>query len=81
MPTPGAAMRIKGAGRCAAAAGGIPVNAVQRGREAIKVFVINSDGQIARAGVTAESGAMSGIDIIVYAGLAAGEQVAASGAF
>lgn len=83
MPTPGAAVRIKvrvGAPRSAVA---IPVNAVRKGPGGDQVFVINPDGQgKPRAQVRhVESGAMSGDDIIVYAGLAAGEQVAASGAF
>lgn len=83
MPSPGAAVRVKvrvGAPRSAVA---IPVNAVRKGPGGDQVFVIGPDGQgKPRARVRhVESGAMSGDDIIVYAGLTAGEQVAASGAF
>lgn len=83
MPVPGAAVRIKvrvGAPRSAVA---IPVNALRKGPGGDQVFVIGPDGQgKTRAQLRqVESGAMSGDDIIVYAGLATGEQVAASGAF
>jgi membrane fusion protein (multidrug efflux system) len=83
MPVPGAAVRIKvrvGAPRSAVA---VPVNALRKGPGGDQVFVIGPDGQgKPRAQLRqVESGAMSGDDVIVYAGLAAGEQVAASGAF
>ena len=83
MPAPGAAVRIKvrvGAPRSAVA---IPVNALRKGPGGDQVFVIGPDGQgKSRAHLRqVESGAMSGDDIIVHAGLSVGEQVAASGAF
>lgn len=83
MPAPGAAVRIKvpvGAPRPAVA---VPVNALRKGPGGDQVFVIESGGDNKqRAHVRqVESGAMLGDDIMIHSGLAAGELVAASGAF
>jgi membrane fusion protein (multidrug efflux system) len=61
----------------------VPVSALRKGPEGDQVFVIapGPDGR-ARAHVQqVESGAMFGDEVVIHAGLIAGEQVAASGSF
>src|SRR5687768_7664726 len=61
----------------------VPVSALRKGSEGVQVFVIaqGQDGR-ARAHVQqVESGAMFGDEVVIHAGLIAGEQVAASGSF
>jgi membrane fusion protein, multidrug efflux system len=82
-PSPGSSVRVRipvGAPRKAVA---VPVSALRKGPEGDQVFVIaqGSDGR-ARAHVQqVESGAMFGDEVVIHAGLIAGEQVAASGSF
>jgi membrane fusion protein (multidrug efflux system) len=61
----------------------IPVSALRKGPGGDQVFVIAPDQeQKTRAHVrSVESGAMVGDDIVIHAGLEAGETVAASGSF
>ena len=83
MPSPGSSVRVRvpvGTPRKAVA---VPVSALRKGPQGDQVFVItqDKDGR-ARAHVQqVESGAMFGDEIVIQAGLAAGEQVAASGSF
>lgn len=83
MPSPGSSVRVRvpvGTPRKAVA---VPVSALRKGPQGDQVFVItqDKDGR-ARAHVQqVESGAMFGDEIVIHAGLAAGEQVAASGSF
>lgn len=82
-PAPGSSVRVRvpvGAPRKAVA---VPVSALRKGPQGDQVFVIapDKDGR-ARAHVQqVESGAMFGDEVVIHAGLAAGEQVAASGSF
>jgi membrane fusion protein (multidrug efflux system) len=81
--SPGSSVRVRvqvGASRKAVA---VPVSALRKGPEGDQVFVIreDKDGR-ARAHVQqVESGAMFGDEVVIHAGLSAGEQVAASGSF
>ncbi len=82
-PSPGSSVRVRvpvGASRKAVA---IPVSALRKGPQGDQVFVITQDKEgRARAHVQqVESGAMFGDEIVIHAGLTAGEQVAASGSF
>ncbi len=82
-PPPGAAVRVRvpvGASRKGVA---IPVSALRKGPGGDQVFVIEPDQEgKTRAHVRrVESGAMLGDEIVILAGLSAGEQVAASGSF
>ena len=83
MPSPGSSVRVRvpvGTPRKAVA---VPVSALRKGPQGDQVFVItqDKDGR-ARAHIQqVESGAMFGDEIVIQAGLAAGEQVAASGSF
>ena len=82
-PAPGSSVRVRvpvGAARKAVA---IPVSALRKGPGGDQVFVIadDNDGR-ARAHVQqVQSGAMLGDEVVIYSGLNAGEQVAASGSF
>ena len=82
-PAPGAAVRVRvpvGASRKAVA---IPVSALRKGPGGDQVFVIEADqtGKTRAHVRRVESGAMLGDEIVILAGLSAGEQVAASGSF
>lgn len=82
-PTPGAAVRVRvpvGDSRKAVA---IPVSALRKGPGGDQVFVVEPDHEgKTRAHVRrVESGAMLGDEIVILAGLSAGEQVAGSGSF
>jgi len=82
-PSPGSSVRVRvpvGAPRKAVA---VPVSALRKGPGGDQVFVIaqDKDGR-ARAHVQqVEAGAMFGDEVVIHAGLTAGEQVAASGSF
>jgi membrane fusion protein (multidrug efflux system) len=82
-PSPGSSVRVRvpvGAARKAVA---VPVSALRKGPQGDQVFVItqDKDGR-ARAHIQqVESGAMFGDEIVIHAGLTAGERVAASGSF
>lgn len=82
-PAPGASVRVRvpvGPTRQAVA---VPVSALRKGPEGDHVFVImpDSHGEPRAHRRPVESGTLLGDEIAVYAGLAPGEQVAASGAF
>jgi membrane fusion protein (multidrug efflux system) len=83
VPSPGSSVRVRvpvGTPRKAVA---VPVSALRKGPQGDQVFVItqDKDGR-ARAHVQqVESGVMFGDEIVIHAGLAAGDRVAASGSF
>jgi membrane fusion protein (multidrug efflux system) len=83
VPAPGASVRVQvpvGEPRNALA---VPVSALRKGPEGDHVFVIGPDPQgNARAHQRkVESGALLGDEVVIYAGLSAGETVAAGGSF
>lgn len=82
-PSPGASVRVRvpvGSLRKAVA---IPASALRKGPGGDQVFVIESDknGKTRAHVRPVESGAMLGDEIVIHAGLSAGEQVAVSGSF
>jgi membrane fusion protein (multidrug efflux system) len=82
-PPPGSSVRVRvpvGPPRAAVA---VPVNALRKGPGGDHVFVLASDkDDKTRAYVRqVESGAMLGDEVLIHAGLSAGERVAASGSF
>jgi membrane fusion protein (multidrug efflux system) len=80
---PGAAVRVRVAVDRPRDGVAIPATALRKGPEGDHVFVIEPDGD-GRARAHArpvETGVMLGDEVLVHAGLAAGEQVAASGSF
>jgi membrane fusion protein (multidrug efflux system) len=82
-PAPGASVRVRvpvGPARTAVA---VPVSALRKGPGGDHVFVIapDKDGKTRAYVRQVESGPMLGDEVMVLAGLAAGERVAASGSF
>src|SRR5262245_7057204 len=82
-PSPGSSVRVRvpvGAPRKAVA---VPVSALRKGPGGDQVFVIaqDKDGRNRARVQQVESGAMFGDEVVIHAGLTAGEQVAASGSF
>lgn len=82
-PAPGSSVRVRvpvGAPRKAVA---VPVSALRKGPGGDQVFVIaqDKDGRNRARVQQVESGAMFGDEVVIHAGLTAGEQVAASGSF
>ncbi len=83
LPAPGASVRVRvpvGPPRTAVA---IPVSALRRGPSGDHVFVIapDEDGKPRAHLRQVESGTVLGDEVLILAGLSAGEQVAASGSF
>ncbi len=82
-PAPGASVRVRvpvGAPRAAVA---VPVSALRKGPGGDHVFVIapDKDGKTRAHLRQVESGTMLGDEVVIHAGLSAGERVAASGSF
>src|SRR5881398_2609895 len=82
-PTPGASVRVRvpmGPPRTAVA---VPVSALRKGPGGDHVFVIapDKDGKTRARSRQVETGAMLGDEIVILAGLSAGERVASSGSF
>lgn len=82
-PAPGASVRVRvpvGPQRKAVA---IPVSALRKGPGGDHVFVIalDKDGKTRAHVRQVESGTMLGDEVVIHAGLSAGERVAASGSF
>lgn len=82
-PAPGASVRVQvpvGPPRKAVA---VPVSAMRKGPGGDQVFVIepDKDGKTRAHVRQVESGTMLGDEIVIHAGLSAGERVAASGSF
>lgn len=83
VPAPGASVRVRvpvGLQRTVVA---IPISALRKGPGGDQVFVItpDKDGRNRVHTRQVESGPMFGDEIVVHAGLAAGEQIAAAGSF
>lgn len=82
-PSPGASVRVRvpiGLPRKAVA---VPVSAMRKGPGGDQVFVIELDknGKTRAHARQVESGAMLGDEVVIHAGLSAGERVAVSGSF
>lgn len=82
-PSPGSSVRVRvpvGASRKAVA---VPVSALRKGPGGDQVFVIaqDKDGRSRAHVQQVESGAMFGDEVVIHAGLNAGDQVASSGSF
>ncbi len=82
-PAPGASVRVRipvGPPRAGVA---IPVSALRKGPEGDRVFVIQPDdaGRPRAHARPVQAGTMLGDEVVIEAGLSAGEQVAASGSF
>jgi membrane fusion protein (multidrug efflux system) len=82
-PSPGASVRVRvpiGLPRQAVA---VPVSAMRKGPGGDQVFVIELDknGKTRAHVRKVESGAMLGDEVVIHAGLSAGERVAVSGSF
>ena len=82
-PAPGASVRVRvpvGPPRMAIA---VPASALRKGPGGDHVFVIAPDkeGKLRARLRAVQSGAMLGDEVVILAGLSAGEQVAASGSF
>jgi membrane fusion protein (multidrug efflux system) len=82
-PPPGASVRVRvpvGSPRKAVA---VPVSALRKGPGGDQVFVIapDDDGRARARAQQVESGSMLGDEVVILAGLSAGERVAASGSF
>lgn len=83
IPAPGASVRVRVPVGPSVTAVAVPVSALRRGPGGDYVFVVESDqdGQIRAHLRQVESGTMLGDEVLIQAGLAAGEQVAAAGSF
>jgi len=82
-PAPGASVRVRVPVGPAHMAVSIPASALRKGPGGDHVFVIapSEDGKPRAQTRSVESGAMTGDEVLIYSGLSAGEQVAASGSF
>ena len=82
-PSPGASVRIRVPNGPSRKAVAIPVSALRKGPGGDQVFVIETDkdGKTRARVRQVESGVMLGDEVVTYAGLSAGERVAASGSF
>jgi len=82
-PAPGASVRVRVPVGPPLDSVAIPVNALRKGPQGDHVFVIvaDKDGQLRSYARPVESGPVVGEEIVIDRGLAAGEQVAASGSF
>lgn len=83
LPAPGASVRVEVPVAPARAVVTVPVNALRRGPEGARVFVIEEDAEgRPRAQLRAvHPGAVLGDTVVIESGLAAGERVAATGSF
>lgn len=82
-PSPGASVRIRVSIGLPRKAVAVPVSAMRKGPGGDQVFVIEPDknGKTRAHVRQVESGAMIGDEVVIYAGLSAGERVAVSGSF
>jgi membrane fusion protein, multidrug efflux system len=83
MPAPGASVRVRVPVGPPSTAVVIPASALRKGPAGDHVFVLESaeDGATRAHVRPVQSGAMLDDEVVIHAGLAAGEQVAASGSF
>ena len=82
-PSPGASVRIRVSIGLPRKAVAVPVSAMRKGPGGDQVFVIEPDknGKTRAHVRQVESGAMLGDEVVIHAGLSAGERVAVSGSF
>lgn len=82
-PSPGSSVRVRVPIGLLRKAVAVPVSAVRKGPGGDQVFVIELDknGKTRAHVRQVESGAMLGDEVVIHAGLSAGEQVAVSGSF
>ncbi len=82
-PSPGASVRVRVPVASPRKAVAIPASALRKGPGGDQVFVIELDksGKTRAHVRPVESGAMLGDEVVIHAGLSAGEQVAVSGSF
>jgi membrane fusion protein (multidrug efflux system) len=82
-PAPGASVRVRVSTGPSQSAVVIPANALRRGPAGDRVFVVanDPDGRPRAHARVVQSGAISGDEVLVLSGLAAGERVAAAGSF
>jgi membrane fusion protein, multidrug efflux system len=82
-PTPGASVRVRVPVGPPSTVIVVPVSALRKGPQGDHVFVIAPDGQGKTRANTrpVQSGTMLGDEVVIHAGLSAGEQVAAAGSF
>jgi membrane fusion protein, multidrug efflux system len=82
-PSPGASVRVRVAIGMPRQAVAVPVSAMRKGPGGDQVFVIEADknGKTRAHLRQVESGAMLGDEVVIHAGLSAGERVAVSGSF
>jgi membrane fusion protein (multidrug efflux system) len=82
-PSPGAAVRVRVPVGPPITAVAVPASAVRKGAGGDHVFVIAAgpDGKPRAHSRTVEAGTMVGDEVLIVAGLKAGEQVAAAGSF
>ena len=82
-PSPGSSVRVRVPIGSPYKAVAIPVSALRKGPGGDQVFVIELDksGKTRAHMRPVESGAMLGDEVVIHAGLSAGEQVAVSGSF
>jgi membrane fusion protein (multidrug efflux system) len=82
-PEPGGSVRVRVPYGPPSRAVAVPVSALRKGPGGDHVFVVESDadGKLRARARPVESGPMLGDDVVVVAGLTAGEPVAASGSF
>lgn len=82
-PSPGSSVRVRVSVGSARKGVAVPVSALRKGPGGDQVFVIapDKDGRMRAHAQQVESGAMLGDEVVIHSGLAAGQQVAASGSF
>jgi len=82
-PSPGASVRVRVPAGSPRKVVAIPASALRKGPGGDQVFVIEVDksGKTRAHVRPVESGAMLGDEVVIHAGLSAGEQVAVSGSF
>jgi membrane fusion protein, multidrug efflux system len=82
-PAPGASVRVRVPAGPPRPAVAVPVSALRKGPGGDHVFVVapGQDGKTRAHLRPVESGTMLGDEVVIYAGLSAGERVAASGSF
>jgi membrane fusion protein (multidrug efflux system) len=82
-PAPGASVRVEVPAGPAGSVVAVPVSALRKGPGGDHLFVLATDkeGKTRASLRQVQSGAMLGDEIVIHGGLAAGEQVAASGSF
>lgn len=82
-PTPGSSVRVRVPVGAAVEAVAVPASALRKGPEGDHVFVIETgkDGKPRAHVRRVRSGALLGDEVLILAGLRAGEQVATSGSF